>query len=225
VLLEHEAKSLLKLSGAPVTTDVLATTALEAVEAAKFFKGPAALKLSSPDILHKSDAGGVRLNLEGDDAIGEAYGAILANAERAQPNADIRGVVVSPMAREGVEVIIGTKIDALFGPVIMFGLGGIFVEMLKDVSFRVLPITHSLAKEMIAEIRSAGILDGVRGRPARDKRALAKLLVTCSDLIESYPDIEEMDLNPVIVHDNGLSIVDARIILKNSRPAKRAAVC
>jgi acetyltransferase len=118
------------------------------------------------------------------------------------------------MATEGVEVIIGTKYDDQFGPVIMYGLGGIMVEILEDVSFRVLPLSPSSARKMIEETKSFPILDGVRGTPPSDKKAIRKLLLLCSEVVESYPEIAEMDLNPIIVYNEGLSIVDARIILK-----------
>jgi acyl-CoA synthetase (NDP forming) len=117
------------------------------------------------------------------------------------------------MAERGTEVIIGTKIDDQFGPVIMFGIGGIMVEVLKDVAFRVLPITYNSAKKMIREIHSYPILRGIRGTPPSDEAALRRLLLTCSEVIESYEEIREMDLNPVIVHPKGISVVDARIIL------------
>jgi acetyltransferase len=117
------------------------------------------------------------------------------------------------MARKGVEIIIGTKIDDQFGPVIMYGLGGIMVEVLKDVAFRVLPLTRTSARKMMEETKSYPILNGIRGNPPYDKKALINLLLLCSDIIESYPEIREMDLNPVIVHENGLSLVDARIII------------
>ncbi|HSM73812.1 MAG TPA: acetate--CoA ligase family protein [Desulfobacterales bacterium] len=212
-LLEPEAKSLLRLHDVPVPDEGLARSAEEAVELAAGFGGKAVLKIVSPDILHKSDAGGVRVDLEGPAAIAAAFAEILENARRHNPQADIRGVLVSPMAREGMEVIIGTKRDDQFGPVIMFGLGGVLVEILKDVAFRVLPISHLSAEKMIEEIRSAPLLNGFRGMPACDKKALRKLLVKCSEIVEAYPDIQEMDLNPVISHEKGLSIVDARIIL------------
>ena len=212
-LLEPEAKALLRLHDAPVPAEGLARSAEEAVELAGSFDGKAVLKIVSPDILHKSDAGGVRVDLEGPAAIAAAYGEILENARRYNPQADIRGVLVSPMARQGMEVIIGTKRDDQFGPVIMFGLGGVLVEVLKDVSFRVLPISHLSAEKMIEEIKSTPLLNGFRGLPACDKKALRKLLVKCSEIVEAYPDIQEMDLNPVISHEKGLSIVDARIIL------------
>ena len=213
VLLEHEAKRMLHLHGAPAIRDRLAATADEAVAFARMIRGGVCLKIVSPDILHKSDAGGVRLNLRTEDDVREAFQEIMKCAVKFQPDADVRGVLVSPMVRSGVEIIIGTKTDDQFGPVIMYGLGGILVEILKDVSFRVLPISPNSAKKMIQETKSAPILDGVRGRGPYDKKALKSILLMCSDLVESYPDIREMDLNPVIVHERGASIVDARIIL------------
>jgi len=213
-LLEHESKRLLHLHGAPAFRDRLATTAEAAVDFAGEMRGPVALKLVSPDILHKSDAGGVRLGLKTNDEVAAAFAEILQNARKFKPDADVRGVLVSPMARSGVETIIGTKTDDQFGPVIMYGLGGILVEILKDVSFRVLPISPNSAKKMIEETKSAPILDGVRGKGPYDKVALRSTLLMCSEIVESYPDILEMDLNPVIVHERGISIVDARMILK-----------
>ena len=214
-LLESEAKRLLELHGAPVSRDLVARTAEEAVQIARNIDGEVVLKIVSPDILHKSDAGGVRTQIRGDDDIRRVFEEIIANAGQYNPNADIRGILVSPMAKSGWEVIIGTKYDDQFGPIIMYGLGGIMVEILKDVSFRVLPITNSAARRMIEETKSAPIMEGVRGTPPSDKKALQRLLVICSEVIESYPDIVEMDLNPVIVHrkGEGLSVVDARIIL------------
>jgi acetyltransferase len=212
-LLEHEAKALLALHGAPVSRDRLATSAKEAVAFAKKNANNVALKIVSPDILHKSDAKGVRVNLKTEKEIRKAYAEIMANAKAYKPDADIRGVLVSPMAASGTEVIIGTKMDDQFGPVIMFGVGGIMVEVLKDVAFRVLPISYNSAKKMIQEIRSYPILRGIRGNPACDEAALRRLLLTCSELIESYEEIREMDLNPVIAHEKGASVVDARILL------------
>jgi len=213
-LLEHEAKQLLGFHGAPVSQDLLAKTADEAVSFAKEIGKQVALKIVSPDIMHKSDAGGVRLNLNEAKEICKAFNEIVENAKKFKTKADIRGVLVSPMAKDGVEVIIGTKIDDQFGPVIMYGLGGIMVEILKDVTFRVLPITSTSAKRMIRETKSFPILEGIRGNPPYDKKALRKVLQVCSEIIEAYPEIQEMDLNPVIVHEDGVNIVDARIILK-----------
>ena len=199
--------------GLPVFVSPPAKTADEAVAAAEKIDGLVALKIVSPDILHKSDAGGVRLTLTTAEEVRRAFEDILANANKYDASADIRGVIVTPMAEAGVEIIIGTKIDDQFGPIIMFGLGGVLVEVLKDVSFRVLPLTPEGAGEMMGEIKASAILDGVRGNPPVDKEAIKKLLVKVSEIIESYPEIREMDLNPVIVYEKGLSIVDARIIL------------
>ncbi len=213
VLLEHEAKHLLELHGATVVHDHLALSEDDAVAAAKSIQGEVVLKIVSPDILHKSDAGGVKIGLGTEVEIREAYQSIMKNAVVFNPNADIRGILVSRMAPKGVEIILGTTVDDQFGPVIMYGLGGIMVEILNDVSFRVLPISRFSAKEMITETKSYPILRGVRGSAPSDRKALINLLLVCSELIESYPEIREMDLNPVIVHEKGLSIVDARIIL------------
>jgi acetyltransferase len=214
VLLESECKRLLKCHQAAVSVDRLTHGADEAVETAEAFNAPVAMKIVSPDILHKSDAGGVRLNISGSDAVRAAYNEIISAGRSYAPDADIRGVLLSPMAEKGTEVIVGTKYDDQFGPVIMFGIGGVLVEILKDVVFRVLPLSEKGAVELIEEIRSVSILDGVRGQAASDKKALKDLLLKISDIIEAYPEIEEMDLNPVIVHSEGLSVVDARIILK-----------
>jgi acetyltransferase len=220
-LLEHEGKKLFEIHRAPVPQDCLVQSEDEAVKYAIDLGTDVALKIVSPDILHKSDAGGVCLKLSSEKAIRSAYHQIMKNSKKYHPKADIRGVLVSPMADEGVEVIIGTKIDDQFGPVIMYGLGGIMVEIIKDVAFRVLPISPTSARKMIAETKSYPILDGARGTPPLDKKALQRLLVLCSDIVESYPQIQEMDLNPVIVHQKGVSVVDVRIILKTDDPASQ----
>ncbi|MBU1056663.1 MAG: acetate--CoA ligase family protein [Proteobacteria bacterium] len=214
-LLEPEAKQLLRIHGAPVSNDSLAKTAEEAVKFAEKYNDKVALKIVSPDILHKSDAGGVYLNLKTGSEIKKAFKDIMNNALKYKPDADIRGVLVSPMAKKGLETIIGTKIDDQFGPVIMFGLGGIMVEVLKDVSFRVLPISPRSARHMMDEIKGSVLLNGIRGEKPYDKAAVRKLLLLCSELVESYPEIMEMDLNPVIVYETGIQIVDARIILND----------
>lgn len=213
-LLEHEAKHLLRLHGFPVSKDYLASTADESIKFAKKIGRDVAMKIVSPDILHKSDAGGVRLGLGSEHDIRDAFDGIMKGARAYKPDADIKGVLISPMAPKGLEVIIGTKIDDQFGPVIMYGLGGILVEIMRDVVFRVLPVSPVYAKKMIEETKSFAILNGVRGQTQHDKGALRKLLSMCSDIIESYPEIREMDLNPVIAHEVGVSIVDTRIILK-----------
>jgi len=223
-LLEHEGKRLLALHGAPVTGDRLARDADEAVRAAREIGAPVALKVCSPDILHKSDAGGVRLGLSGDAAVRAAFDAVTASARAYRPKADLRGCVVSPMAGSGTEVIVGTKIDPQFGPVILFGIGGVLVEVLKDVVFRVLPISRRAAKEMVTEIRSAPLLRGFRGAPAVDTSALVDLLGVVSEVVEAYPEIQEMDLNPVIARADGVTVVDARILLqRNGRKSEKPA--
>ncbi|MEJ2040340.1 MAG: acetate--CoA ligase family protein, partial [Desulfosarcinaceae bacterium] len=214
-LLEHEAKSLLRMHGVMVNPDRLARTEDEAAAFARELACPVSMKVVSPDILHKSDAGGVRLHLDDEEAVRRAFGEIMSNCRSYKEDADIRGILISPMVPEGVEVIVGTKIDAQFGPIVMYGLGGIMVEILKDVSFRVLPISRFSARHMINETKSSPILKGIRGNPPCDEKALISLLLTVSEIVEAYPDIEEMDLNPVIVLQHGLRIVDARILLKD----------
>jgi acyl-CoA synthetase (NDP forming) len=215
-LLEPEAKELLRLHGAPVAFEALATTEDEAVRLAEEIGGEVALKIVSPDILHKSEARGVALGLDGEKGVRAAFRRIMKSAAAYKPDARLRGVLVSPMAEIGLEVIIGTKVDDQFGPVLMFGIGGIMVEVLKDVSFRVLPISKRATREMIDEIKSVALLNSFRGHPPRDKRSIGRLLLTVSEIVEAYPEIREMDLNPVIVQYRGIDIVDARILLHDS---------
>ena len=226
VLLEHEAKQLIRLHGAPTSVGQLAETEDGAWEIAQKIienserkvsseqKASVVLKIVSPDILHKSDARGVKLNLSSEIEVRKGFRQIIKNAKAYNPKADIRGVLVAPMAKKGLEIIIGTKIDEQFGPVIMYGLGGIMVEIMKDVTFWVLPVNPTSCKKMLEDTRSSILLDGVRGHKGYDKKTLRKLISMCSELIESYPEIEEMDLNPVILYEKGLDVVDARIILK-----------
>jgi acetyltransferase len=223
-LLEPEAKRLFALHGAPVSKDLLANSADEAVEIAAKTGGEVVLKIVSPNILHKTEASGVRVKLRTQQEVRQAYKEIIQSAMNYNPRADIRGVLVSPMAGEGVEVIIGTKYDDQFGPVIMYGLGGIMVEILKDVAFRVIPLSPTGARKMIEETKSFPILNGSRGKPPLDKKAITKLLQLCSEMVVAYPQIAEMDLNPVIVHQEGLSIVDARVILKADEACRMSEV-
>ncbi len=220
-LLEHEAKELLKLQGAPVSLDRLVVNEDEAVKVAQEMGYNVAMKIVSPDILHKTDAGGVMLKLKNEKEVRDAFNKIMNNAFEYNPDANIKGCIISRMSGEGVEVIIGTKNDDQFGPIVMFGLGGILVEVVKDVSFRVLPVSEYWAFSMINDIKSAAILDGVRGRPPCDKQAIASLIGKVSEVIEAYPEIHEMDLNPVIVHEDGLTIVDARVILSPENMTKK----
>jgi acetyltransferase len=202
------------------TNGSLATTEAEAVNIFRKIRRPIAMKIVSPDIIHKSDARGVRLGIRTEEDVRGAFASILKNAKRFHPAADIRGILLAPMAEPGLEVIIGTKIDVQFGPIIMYGLGGIMVEILHDVSFRVVPISRRSAKKMIEDTKSYPILQGVRGQAPRDRKALEDLLMICSEVMEAYPEINEMDLNPVIVHEHGISIVDVRILL-DPEPGKQ----
>jgi acyl-CoA synthetase (NDP forming) len=213
ILTEVESKDILEEAGIPTARARLATTADEAVAAAREVGFPVALKVVSPDITHKSDVGGVKLNLTTPDEVKAAFDEIIAAAKRAQPDAKVDGVSVQKMARPGIEVIMGMSQDAQFGPVLMFGLGGILVEVLKDVSFRLVPITPRDARQMVQEIKGRPLLEGYRGQEPADVEALEKLLLRLSDFIEKHPEIAELDLNPIFAYKDGAVAVDARIIL------------
>jgi acetate---CoA ligase (ADP-forming) subunit beta len=212
---EIEAKKLLKEAGVNVTNTILATSREEAISLSKKVGLPSVLKVISPDVIHKSDSGGVKLNLKTDDEIGKAYDDIIKSVTAAYPAAKITGVSVQAMAPPGIEVIIGTSKDKQFGPVIMFGLGGIWVEVLKDVSFRLAPINQLDASEMIKEIKGYKLLNGFRGQPAVNKDSLEKMLLAVSGLVTANPRIKELDLNPVIASEKSAIAVDARIILED----------
>lgn len=212
-LSEFEARALLDEYDAPVTPSERATTRAEAVEAAARFDGPVALKVLSSEILHKSDAGGVMLDLTGRDAVGSAYDAIVQNMADAYPDAAIDGVLVSPMVDDGVELIVGLTQDEEVGPVVMFGLGGVFVEVLEDVSFRAIPVTEFDARQMVEEIQAAELLQGARGQGAVDTDAIVDLIATISDIAAENPQITELDVNPAIATSDGLQIVDAAVTL------------
>ena len=213
VLSEVEAKELLAAAGIPVIEAQLATTADEAATIAGDIGYPVALKIVSAQITHKSDVGGVLLNVETADAVRAAFGEITKAAKKADAKAHIDGVSVQRMAEPGVEVITGMTMDPQFGPVLMFGLGGVLVEVLKDVAFRVIPITRRDASQMIHEIQGFPILEGHRGAEPSDIAALEGLLVQLSDFIEAHPDVAELDLNPVFAYPKGAVAVDARIVL------------
>ncbi|MFZ7125818.1 MAG: acetate--CoA ligase family protein [Desulfobacterales bacterium] len=213
VLLETEARNLMALYGLPQIPAELATTESAAIEAARKLGFPVAMKIVSSKIVHKSDAGGVKLNLTGDDAVRDAFRLIRQNAGKVAAAKDIEGVLVSPMAQAGQECIIGMVRNPQFGPVVMFGLGGIFVEVLKDVSFRVLPLTDRDVDGMVREIRGFPILQGIRGQQPKDIDTLKDILVRIGQMGRDCPGIQEVDLNPTIVHEKGASVVDARIIL------------
>lgn len=212
VLTEYDAKRLLEAHGGPVTPFELATTATEAERAAAGFDGPVAMKIVSPDIVHKTEADGIALDVT-DDAAGSTFSALRANAREYDPEATIEGVLVSPMRTDGVEVIVGATHDEQFGPVVMFGLGGIFVEVFEDVTFRAAPLTEHDARSMIDEIDARAILDGARGEAPVDRSALIDVLLTVSELVATYPEIDEVDLNPVLARGDGAEILDASVLL------------
>ena len=213
-LTEVEAKEVVRQAGVPVVETRLAATKAEAVAIAKELGYPVVVKVASPDILHKSDIGGVKMNLQSGRQVGTAWDEVMAAAKKANPKASVLGVAVQKMAPQGTEVIIGGTKDPQFGPVLMFGLGGIMVEVMKDVSFRVVPITRRDAQQMIHDIKGYPVLEGYRGQAPADLRALEEALVKTSRLLEEHPEIKELDLNPVFAYRRGVMAVDARIVLE-----------
>jgi acyl-CoA synthetase (NDP forming) len=215
VLCEYEARAILALYGIGEDPGVPVTNSDEAVAAASGAGGPVALKIQSPDIPHKSDAGGVALGLEGDDAVHTAYEQVMAAAKASCPDADIRGVLVEPMAAKGVETVLGINADEKFGPMLLAGLGGIHVEVLKDVAFAPVPLSANAAQTLLSRLKGAKILEGVRGSGASDVDALVQTMIALAQFAADFAgEIAEIDLNPVIVHPlgKGVSIVDALII-------------
>lgn len=212
-LLETESRDLLHDYDIPLPEARLARDSAEAGAIYDEFGQPVAMKVVSPDIIHKSDAGGVKLALKSREEAEKAFDEILMNAEKATRGGRVLGALLSPMAPEGQECIIGMVRDPQFGPVIMFGLGGIFVEVLKDVSFGVVPLTTEDIDEMIKEIKGYKILTGIRGEKPKDIASLKDVLAKLSQIAIDNPEIQEVDLNPVIVHERGASIVDSRIII------------
>lgn len=211
----HASEALLAAYDLPTPATRLAVTTAEAAEMAAAIGFPVALKLISPDLLHKTDVGGVLLDVRDADAARAGFEAIMARARAAQPHARLRGVLIQQMLRGGQEVIIGVQRDPTFGPLVMFGLGGILVEVLADVSFRLAPLTRHDAEEMIARVRGARLLDGVRGQPPADRAALVEALVRVSQMAVDHPKISELDINPLLVMPAGQGVVavDARVIL------------
>jgi len=213
LLTEVESKQLLHDAGVPVTLSRLATTADEAASTASALGFPIVLKIVSPDIAHKSDVGGVALGLEDADAVRAAYQAMMEKVKANAPGARIEGVAVQQMAASGTEVIIGTTTDPQFGPVMMFGLGGIFVEVMKDVAFRIIPLEARDASQLVREIKAFPVLEGVRGQAGADLAALEKMILQVSEFALQHPEVSELDLNPVIARPDGAIAVDARVVL------------
>ena len=212
-LLENESKQLCASYGIQTPISRIATSPDDAAKAAADIGFPVALKVISPDISHKTDAGCVRLGLGNATEVRHAYDEICVNAKRYNPNVDLRGVLVERLQPKGVEVIVGGLRDPQFGPAVMFGLGGILVELFADFSFRVAPLTEPAVKRMIAEVKGYEILKGYRGREPVDQDSLAKVILASSKLLVDHPEISEMDLNPVILYPKGAVAVDVRIRL------------
>lgn len=209
----EEAFEILSLYGFSFPDRALAKTPMEAVAIAERIGYPVVMKVSSPHILHKTDVGGVKLNLTNEKAVYNAFLEITSNVQRVMPEAFIEGVMVYEMVTGGKEIILGVSYDKTFGHMIMFGLGGIYVEVLKDVSFRIIPVTEQEAFAMIDEIRASRILDGVRGEKPYDKRDIANCIRKLSKLVQDFPEIKEVDINPYLVMHNGGIGLDARIII------------
>ena len=214
ILTEFESKRVLKQVGISVVETRLAKTQKEAVSLSRKMGFPVALKIASPDVIHKSDSGGVKLSLNNAAEVKKAYDEILKKMRKQYPEAAVHGVSVQKMLRPGTEVIVGTSKDPQFGPVIMFGLGGIFVELLKDVSFRVIPIKRKDAQEMIEEIKGYPLLQGYRGKEPASLSALVDIILKISKWIEGSPWIKELELNPIFAYRDKAVAVDARIVLE-----------
>jgi acyl-CoA synthetase (NDP forming) len=215
---EVEAKQLLERAGIPVVDTRLARTRKQAASLSREIGFPVVLKIVSPDVVHKSDIGGVRVGLANTAQVLKAYAGIISSVKKGLPGARIEGFAVQKMARPGVEVIIGMSQDPQFGPVIMFGLGGIWVEALRDVAFRVVPVSPWDAAEMVREIKGFNVLQGYRGSGPIDVPFLEKLITRLSAFIEKNPQIRELDINPLIAYRDGAVAVDARIIIGPQAP-------
>ena len=212
-LLEPEAYQLLQAYDLPVPRHRFVRDAGEAAAAAEAIGFPVALKVVSPDILHKSEAGGVRLDLREPAAVRTAFEETFASARGARTEARLPGALVVEMARPGTEVIVGMTRDPQFGATVMFGLGGIFVEVYRDVVFRIVPLAERDAREMIREVKGLPLLTGFRGRPPGDLEAIARVLLRVSRMAEELPEIAEVDLNPIVIYERGGLLLDARILL------------
>ncbi|HUU79528.1 MAG TPA: acetate--CoA ligase family protein [candidate division Zixibacteria bacterium] len=215
-LLEPESKSLIKEIGLNTTNFHVAKNVSEARKIANQIGFPIVMKIVSPQIIHKTDAGGVKLNVKNEKETEIAFNDIISNCKKFNEDAEIRGILIEKMVKSSTEIIVGVTRDPTFGPAIMFGLGGIFVELLKDVSFRIAPITDKDAKEMIHEIKALPMLQGFRGGPIVNLENIVNILLKISKLsVDFIKDIKEIDLNPIFAYEDSLLIVDARVILTN----------
>jgi 4-hydroxybutyryl-CoA synthetase (ADP-forming) len=212
-LLEEEGQEVLKAYGLPLPTSALAKDESEAVKIANKIGYPVVMKIASPQIIHKSDAGGVKVNLTNDKEVKDAFKKIVKNAKKYNKDAEIKGVLIVEMVKGGKEMIIGSKLEPGFGPVIMLGMGGIYVEVLKDVTFKLAPVTTREADDMISEIKTQKLLQGVRGEKPSDIAKLSECIQRLSQLVTDFKEIKELDMNPVLVMDKGkgCKILDVRI--------------
>ncbi len=216
MMLPHEAKEIMKLVGIETPDYRIAKNIEEAIKYAEEIGYPIVMKIVSEDIIHKTEAGGVALNLEDKNEVVEAYQAIIKNVSSRFPDARIRGVEISKMAAKGIETIVGGTQDVSFGPIVMFGLGGIYVEAIKDISFRAAPVNQREAKRMINEISASSILRGARGEKRRDIEKIADTIVRVGKLISKFREIRDLEINPLVVYEygKGIKAVDVRILLK-----------
>jgi acetate---CoA ligase (ADP-forming) subunit beta len=213
-LIETESERVAKLFGIKVPQSRLVSNAGEAVRAAKSIGLPVVMKIVSPDILHKSDVGGVIGNVVNLKQVRSAFSELYRNARRANSKARIEGVLVQKMAPKTSEFVVGAIRDPQFGPTVMFGLGGIYVELFKDVSFRLAPLKKSEALDMMGEVKSAKLLDGFRGSPPLDRNSVASTIVSVGDLMSKLKRVESIDINPLLVYPKGVIAVDVRMILQ-----------
>ena len=212
---DAEARAILEACGISIPGSRLCRTSDEAVTFADGLGYPVVMKIASPDILHKTDIGGIKLNISGETDVRDAFDLLTLRAQRYMPEAEIWGCLVQQQVRGGREVIVGMNRDPQFGALVMFGLGGIYVEVLKDVSFRIAPFSRKEADEMIREIRSFNLLRGVRGQSRCDIEAIVNTLLRISQLVTEFPEIVELDINPLMVFDEGRGVtaIDMRLVL------------
>jgi acetyltransferase len=215
---DSESREILTAYGFNIPQARLAETPEEAVQLADEIGYPVVLKIASPDILHKTDVGGVRVGLQNPNDVRDAFDLIMYRSQRYLPEARIWGCLVQQMAPPGLEILIGMNRDPQFGPLVTFGLGGIYVETLKDVSFRVAPLSRTEAGEMVREIRSSALLDGVRGQPPVDQEAIIDAIIRIGQLVIDFPEITELDINPFIAYEKGQGgiAIDMRLILQSA---------
>ena len=212
-LTEAEAYELLSKYGIPVPKYSVVSSEEEALKIAKRLEFPLVMKIVSPDIMHKTDIGGIKMNIINSPQVKESYKNIFCNVRKNKPEARINGMLLYKQAPKGVEVIVGMIRDPQFGPTVMFGLGGIFIEILKDVTFRVCPVKRADIEEMLTEIQGIKMLQGYRGQPRCDVNAIIDIILQISRLALDYSVITEIDLNPIIVYEKGAIVVDAKIFL------------